>query len=67
MQRQRKQFSKLSDENLVLLDMFKNPEKVRSIDWKFKENFYFDDEVVKSEIMSRFRNPRDPERVMENR
>jgi hypothetical protein len=60
-QRKNKQLSKLSDENCILLDIFKNPEKVRSIDWKNKDqNSTFDDEVVKSEIMSRFRNPRDP-------
>jgi hypothetical protein len=49
------------------VDIFKNPEKIRGIEWKFKENVFFDDEIVKSEIMSKFRNPRDSERGMENR
>ena len=29
--RQRKQYSKLSDENIILLEIFKNPEKIRGI------------------------------------
>jgi hypothetical protein len=50
-----------------LLEIFKTPEKIRTIEWKVKDNIFFDEELVKSELLSRFKNTRDPERVMENR
>ena len=42
-QRSRKQFNRLSDDNVVLLEVLKNPERIRGVDWHFRENKLFDE------------------------
>ena len=39
----KKTYSKLEDENIFILEIFKNIEKIRSIDWRVKDNPIFDE------------------------
>lgn len=61
----------MRDEVLCLIEAFKHPEKLRNVECDKKAEdyirYYFDEDFVKAEIMGRFKNPRDPEKPMENR
>lgn len=53
--------------------MFKRPEKLRNVEWENRKDTnspsmqYYDENLIKLEIMHRFKDIRDPEKVMENR
>lgn len=49
--------------------MFKHPEKLRNVQWdsRKEENRLYDENLVKAEIMSNFKDPREPEKVKENK
>ena len=49
--------------------MFKHPDKLRNVEWDSRkdENKFYDQNLVKAEIMCNFKDPRQPERVRENK
>lgn len=49
--------------------MFKNNEKLKLVEWENRkdENSFYDENLVKAEIVNPFKDPRDQERVIENR
>lgn len=57
----------MTDEQISVKEMFKHPEKLRNVDWEYakEENKYYDDSLIKAEIMENFKDPREPERVIE--
>lgn len=48
---------------------FKNNEKLKLVEWENRkdENSFYDENLVKAEIVNPFKDPRDQERVIENR
>lgn len=50
-----------------MVEIFRNSEKIRGIDWRSKDTYSFDEDLVRSEFLCRFRNPRENEKVMDNR
>lgn len=59
----------LTEEQISVREMFKHPEILAEIDWdsKREDNKLFDENLVKAEIISNFKDPREPERVKENK
>ena len=59
----------LTDEQISVREMFKHPEKLRNVQLysRKEENRLYDENLVKAEIMSNFKDPREPEKVKENK
>lgn len=62
---------RFSDETIALIEIFKHPEKLRMIEWdnRKEECPFYDEALVKSEIINRFNDPRGPEKekIMETK
>jgi len=57
--RQRKIYTNCEEKTIALVEMFKDPSKVNSIQFIFnrEESPFYDDKLVKEEILTRFKMP----------
>ena len=62
--KQKKSLKRYSDFTLAVLEMFKHPEKLRSVEWEARKDTnssnlqHYDENLVKFEIMHRFKDSR---------